>query len=132
MNETTNNGSIWIFYLLMGAMLVVMYFVSIRPQKKKEKELQNLRDNLQPGDEIMTIGGIYGTVIRVKDDRITIASGAEKTKIEFSKSAIANVTNREIPAPSKSASKEEAKPAKTIKKLSKKEETEEAGEQSQE
>lgn len=122
---TSSSSSIWIFYAIMGGMLILMYFLSVRPQKKKEKELQNLRDNLQPGDEIMTIGGIYGTVVRVKDDKVTIASGAEKTKIEFSKTAIANVLNREIPAPSKNASKEEEKPTKKIKKLSVKEESEE-------
>ncbi len=125
---TANAGGMWIYYALIIAMFVAMYFFTIRPQNKREKELKNLRDNLQVGDEVMTIGGFYGTVVRIKDDRITIASGAEKTKLELTKSAISSVLNREVPAPGKKAEPKEEESGKvspkSIKKLSKKDDTE--------
>ncbi len=127
-----SNG-MWIYYALIALMFVAMYFFTIRPQNKREKELKNLRDNLQVGDEVMTIGGFFGTVVRIKDDRITIASGAEKTKLEISKSAISTVLNREIPAPGKKAETKEEEgdkvTPKKIKKLSKKEEETEGSEE---
>ena len=128
MNGTTNLGGMWVYYALIAAMFIAMYFFTIRPQNKKEKELKNLRDNLRVGDEIMTIGGFYGTVIRIKDDRVTIASGAEKTKLEITKSAVSTVFNREIPAPGKKSEVPEEESDKVtpkkIKKLSKREDYE--------
>jgi preprotein translocase subunit YajC len=122
-------GGMWIYYALIAAMFIAMYFFTIRPQNKREKELKNLRDNLQVGDEVMTIGGFYGTIVRIKEDRVTIASGAEKTKLELTKSAISTVLNREIPAPGKkqaeSNDSDKVSP-RNIKKLSKKEDSEEA------
>ena len=129
---TGSTGGMWIYYALIAAMFVAMYFFTIRPQNKREKELKNLRDNLQVGDEIMTIGGFYGTVVRIKDDRLTIASGAEKTKLEITKSAVSTVLNREIPAAGKKTEAKEEESDKVspkkIKKLSKKEESEEVEE----
>ena len=107
---------------------------SIQEENKKEKELKNLRDNLQVGDEIMTIGGFYGTVVRIKEDRITIASGAEKTKLEVSKSAVSTVLNREVPTAkqAKKADADEVEPDKVtpkkIKKLTKKEDADDFAE----
>ena len=128
---TTNNAGSWYYLIMLGILFLAMYFITIRPQNKKEKELKNLRDNLQLGDEVITIGGFYGTVVRINDDRITIASGSDKTKMEISKTAIASVLNREIPAPKKAAKEELAEESeekvspKKIKKLGKKAETEE-------
>ena len=127
----STNG-MWIYYALIALMFVGMYFFTIRPQNKREKELKNLRDKLQVGDEIMTIGGFYGTVVRIKDDRVTIASGAEKTKLEITKSAINTVLNREIaPAGKKEEAKEEDSDKvtpKKIKKLTKKEDSDDYAE----
>ena len=126
------NGGLWVYWIMIAVLIAAMYFFSIRPQKKQEKELKNLRDNLQIGDEVLTIGGFYGTIVRIKDDRITIASGAEKTKLELTKNAISTVLNREIPkADAKAQEAEETSKKvspKNIKKLSKKEETEEVKE----
>ena len=127
----SSNG-MWIYYALIALMFVAMYFFTIRPQNKREKELKNLRDQLQVGDEIMTIGGFYGTVVRIKDDRVTIASGAEKTKLEITKSAINTVLNREVPkAGNKAEVKEEESDKvtpKKIKKLSKREDSDDYAE----
>ncbi len=76
---------------LLIAMLVVMYFVMIRPQKKKEKEDAAMRNNLMVGDEITTIGGIIGRVVSIKDETCVIETSKAGTKIRILKSAIRNV-----------------------------------------
>lgn len=77
---------------MLVVLVLLMYILLIRPQKKKEKEVAAMRSALQAGDEIITIGGIHGKVIRVKDDSIILAVGPEKTKIEVTKWAISQVT----------------------------------------
>lgn len=72
-------------------MLVLIYFMLIRPQQKKQKETQRMRDGLRTGDEVVTIGGIYGTITAVKDDQITIQVGADKSRFVVAKWAIGNV-----------------------------------------
>ena len=57
-------------------MVVVFYFLLIRPQKKKDKAIKNMLAALKPGDRICTIGGIYGTISRLKDDSVYIIAGA--------------------------------------------------------
>ena len=63
--------------LLMGVLFAAMYFLMIRPQKKKQKEEQQMRDSIQIGDEITTIGGIIGRVVTVKDEYIVVETEAE-------------------------------------------------------
>ncbi len=77
------------------AILAIFYFMAIRPQKKREKEIMEMRNNLKVGDEVITIGGMHGKVTKVKDDVVTLELGADKTKIEFSKWAIGSVVNKE-------------------------------------
>ncbi len=67
---------------------LIMYFLLIRPNKKKKKAEQALRDNLQVGDEIITIGGFYGRVMSIKDDSIVIESLADHSKQRIVKGAI--------------------------------------------
>ncbi len=74
--------------LMMVLMFVILYFVMIRPQKKKQKEEAKMRDNIQPGDEIMTIGGFYGKVISVKEDSIVIESVVDRSKQKIVRSAV--------------------------------------------
>ncbi len=74
--------------LMYAAILGIFYFLLIRPQRKKEKETQEMRKSLVVGDEILTIGGIYGKVINIKDDTITIEIGADKVKLKIAKWAI--------------------------------------------
>ncbi|MBE6728533.1 MAG: preprotein translocase subunit YajC [Ruminococcaceae bacterium] len=74
--------------IMMVLMFVVLWFFMIRPQKKKQKEEAKMRDNLQPGDEIMTIGGFYGRVISVKDDSIVIESVVDRSKQKIIRSAV--------------------------------------------
>ena len=69
-------------------MVVVMYFLMIRPQRKKQKEEKQMRENLQVGDEIVTIGGIYGRVISLKEDTIVIESKSDHSKITIARWAL--------------------------------------------
>ena len=74
--------------VMMAALFAVMYFVMIRPQKKKQKEEQNMRDSIQVGDEITTIGGIMGRVVTVKEDSIIIETGADRNKMKITRWAV--------------------------------------------
>ncbi|MBF4693770.1 preprotein translocase subunit YajC [Fusibacter ferrireducens] len=69
----------------------LMYFLMIRPQNKKNKQLQELRSNLKQGDEVVTIGGISGRILNVKEDDVVLEIGAAKTKLTFKKWAISTV-----------------------------------------
>lgn len=86
-------------FSLMAVMVLVFYFLMIRPQQKKAKEHANLLKSVKPGDKILTSGGIIGYVLSVKEKTLTIRSA--DTKMEITKSAIAEITERgeEKPAP---------------------------------
>ena len=83
----TAAGSQWSSLIIMVAIFAVFYFVLILPQKKQEKQ-RAMIDAIKPGDEVITIGGIYGKVQTVKDDYVVIESTADKTKIKLAKSSI--------------------------------------------
>ena len=85
---TAPKGGSWQTILLMAALFGVMYFVMIRPQKKKQKEEQEMRDAIQIGDEITTIGGIFGRVVTVKEDSLVIETGADRTKMKIARWSI--------------------------------------------
>lgn len=74
--------------IIMIAVFAIMYVVLILPQKKQEKKQRAMINALQPGDEIISIGGIYGKVVTVKDEYIVIESTADKTKIKMAKSSV--------------------------------------------
>lgn len=78
------------FFLVMGLLFVGMYFLMIAPQRKKQKEHARLVSNLKSGDEILTIGGIYGTVTNLKNDRVVVKV-ADNTKIEVNRNSIQSV-----------------------------------------
>ncbi|ADL08129.1 preprotein translocase subunit YajC [Thermosediminibacter oceani] len=71
----------------------IFYFMIIRPQQKREKERRNMLDSLKEGDEIITIGGIFGRILNIKDDVVTLEVG-DKVKIKVTRSAIGNVIKR--------------------------------------
>ena len=77
--------------LLMVGLFAIMYFLVIRPQKKQEKETNEMRNNLQVGDEITTIGGIIGKVVSIKEETVMIETGHDRTKIRILRSAIRSV-----------------------------------------
>jgi len=99
---------------LLG-LFVIMYIFIIRPQSKKQKETQKMINSLKKGDNVITIGGIHGTVSSVKDNTI-IVKVDENTKIEFNITAIATVQKSEAELAEEAAKAAEAKEAKKAKK----------------
>lgn len=83
----------------LALIIVFFYFFIIRPEKKRNKEMQNMLDSIQVADEVITNGGIIGRVLSVKEDTVLIETGSDRTKIRVLKSAIAkNNTVHEAPA----------------------------------
>lgn len=83
-------GGLFPIFLLV-IMFVAMYFLTIRPQKKAEKEANDMRNNLEVGDEITTIGGIIGKIVSIKEETCVIETSKNGTKIRILKTAIRNV-----------------------------------------
>ena len=81
-------GTLTMFISLI-LMFVVMYFFMIRPQKKREKEVQDMRSNLQIGDEVVTSGGIIGIVVSLKEDTVVIETGSDRSKVRIARWAVA-------------------------------------------
>lgn len=82
--------------LPMILIFVVFYFMLIRPQRKKDKEAQQMLKNLKVGDRICTIGGFYGTIVRIKDDVLTIEVGEAKTQMMIARWAVKNIDTLSI------------------------------------
>lgn len=95
-----STGSPYTMIILLVAMFGIMYLVTIRPQRKRQKEEQAMRDNIEIGDEITTIGGIVGRVITVKDDAIIIETGADRNKMKIARWAVGtnNTANEKLEA----------------------------------
>ena len=87
----------WEWIILMVLMVGAFYFFMMRPQKKKEQKLKDMRENLTRGDRLTTIGGIFGRVVEVKDDVITldIGVGSDHTKITIARWAVGSVEGQE-------------------------------------
>ena len=77
--------------LMLVLVFAVFYFFTIRPQKKQEKENNNMRNNLTVGDEITTIGGIIGKIVSIKEETCVIETSHDKTKIRILKTAVSRV-----------------------------------------
>ena len=76
--------------VLLVLMFALLYFFMIRPENKRKKQAQAMRDSLTVGDEITTIGGIVGTICAVKEETIVIETGADRVRLEMMKWAVAN------------------------------------------
>ena len=106
----TGMGSSYSMIIVMVVLVVVMYFFTIRPQKKRQKEEQEMRNSLEIGDEIITIGGIVGRVVTIKEDEIVIETGADRTKMRIQRWAVnTNKTKMEQHRKEVEAAKEAAK-----------------------
>ena len=88
--EGTVGGS-WITIGMLVLLFGAMYFFMIRPQKKQEKETANMRNNLQVGDEITTIGGIIGMIVSIKEETLVLETSHDRTHIRILKSAVSRV-----------------------------------------
>ena len=86
--------SMMISIAYMVALFAVFYFLFIRPQKKKEKQLEDLRSSLEVGQMVVTIGGMLATVAKVEEDIVVLEVGPNRTKMPFKKWAIASVEEK--------------------------------------
>jgi len=77
-------------------LFAVFYFLIIRPQKKRDKETKDMLSALKKGDKITTIGGIYGRIVDIRDDVVTIEVGAERTQLLMARWAIRGVVGGEV------------------------------------
>ena len=102
---------------MLIAMLAIMYFVMIRPENKRKKEAEEMRSAVKKGDKIVTIGGIVGVVVDVKENKIVLETGADQVRIEFEKWAI---STNETAAEAKKADAKKAAEAKAKAKATKK------------
>ena len=82
------------FIIILVAMLAIMYLLLIRPQRAKQRAAQEMLNQLSPGDEVLTVGGIYGDVIEVEEDKVVLEI-AEDVHIEVSRRAIAQIIHDE-------------------------------------
>ena len=93
--ENSNAGgggwTSWIVPLVIIGAIVLMFVFSSRSQKKRDKEITDMRNSLRVGDEVTTNGGIIGRVVSVKEETVVIETSRDGTKIRFLKSAIARV-----------------------------------------
>lgn len=90
-NKNASGGGVldillWVIYFVV--IFGGMYLLLIRPQRKKQKEEKKMRENLQVGDEVVTIGGIYGRVISLKEDTIVIESNSDHSKLTIARWAL--------------------------------------------
>ncbi len=87
--QAAPTGSIWGMLIPMVIMFAILYFFMIRPQKKRDKEVQDMRSGLQIGDEIVTTGGIIGIVASLKEDTLVIETGSDRSKVRIARWAVA-------------------------------------------
>ena len=116
-------GNSWII-LVYVALFACLYFLLIRPNFKKKKKEQEMRNNIEVGDDITTIGGIQGRIIAVKEDEdaFVIETGPDRTKMKFKKWAISSVdtpSKAPAPAPTKEDKLKELQERREAKKAAK-------------
>ena len=113
-------GSMMPSIIMMVAMVGVFYFLLIRPENKRKKEAEAMRSAVKTGDQITTIGGIIGTVVNVKDDKIVIETSADQVRLELAKWSISTNDTAAAAAKEEAKKKQEARAkAKAAKKAEK-------------
>ena len=106
----TDTASMLATFIPLILMIVVFYFLLIRPQKKRDKEVQKMRENIEIADEIVTIGCIIGRIVSIKDDTIVIETAGDRSKIRLARWSIQqNITATERAAQEQAANKENKK-----------------------
>lgn len=117
---TPAGGGMTQMILMLVLMFAIFYFMLIRPENKKKKEAEEMRNAVKTGDRITTIGGLIGTVVNVKEDRIVIETSADLVRIELAKWAISTNDTANEAAQAKAKKEAEArKKAKAEKKAAK-------------
>ena len=102
---TSSTESYISLFFTLALMLVLLYFMIYRPQKKQEKKDAAMRSSLEIGDQVTTIGGIVGRVVAIKEDTFVLETGADRVKIRFTKNAISSVEKLNMDNAASSAKK---------------------------
>lgn len=95
LTEAAGAGSMSTMIIMMVAMVAIFYFLMIRPENKKKKKMEEMRNSLSIGEEIVTIGGIIGKVVQVTEDTITFETGEDRVRIQTKKWAISTTAKME-------------------------------------
>ena len=120
LTATATTGGMASPLIMMVLMFVIFYFMLIRPENKRKKEAEQMRSSVRTGDKIVTIGGIVGTVVNVKENRIVIETSADQVRIELEKWAISSNETATEAAKAEAKKAQEAKAkAKAAKKAEK-------------
>ena len=120
--------------LIMIILLVVVFYFMYRSNKKQEQQANDMRNNLEVGDEITTIGGIVGEIVSIKDETITIETSRDKTKIRFLRTAVRNVDvsaaqkRGEVPMDSSEVKEEKSSKIEKVEKVDDKKATKDSDE----
>jgi preprotein translocase subunit YajC len=105
-----STGSMMTTFVTFGLIIVIFYFLIIRPQKKRDRETKEMLAAIKKGDKVVSIGGIHGTVVAVKETTVVVKVD-DNTRIEFSRNAISSIVNRKAettePSSKKKAKKEQ-------------------------
>ena len=88
---TTSGGNMLVTIIMLVAMIAIFYFFMYRPQKKQDKQQNEMRNSIEVGDEITTIGGIIGKIVSIKEETLVIETSKDKTKIRILRTAIRSV-----------------------------------------
>ena len=116
-DATAAAGGMGSTLIMLVLMLAVFYFMLIRPENKRKKEAEEMRSAVKVGDKITTIGGICGTVVSIKDDKLVIETSADQVRIELAKWAM---STNETAAEQKKAEQKKTQEAKAKAKAAKK------------
>ena len=120
LTTTASGAGLGSTVIMLVLMLAVFYFMLIRPENKRKKEAEEMRSSVKTGDRITTIGGIIGTVVHVKEDRVVLETGADQVRIELAKWAISSNETADEAAKAQAKKEQEAKAkAKAEKKAGK-------------
>ena len=106
------NSSMTSSVIMIVAMFALMYFLMIRPEKKRKQQAENMRNALKKGDSIVTIGGIMGKVVSVSDESFVIETSEDRVRIEFAKWALSTNATQQAASAEAAAAKKGKKAAK--------------------
>ena len=95
LTEASPAGSMSTMLIMMVAMIAVFYFFMIRPENKKKKKMEEMRNSLSLGEEIVTIGGIIGKIVQVTEDTVTFETGEDRVRLQVKKWAISTTAKME-------------------------------------
>ena len=120
LTTTDTTGGLGSTLVMLVVMVAIFYFMLIRPENKRKKEAEQMRSAIRKGDKIVTIGGIVGTVVDVKENNIVIETSADQVRLELAKWSVSTNETADAAAKEKAKKDQEAKAkAKAAKKAEK-------------